>query len=155
MADVVDTATRSRMMSGIRRRNTRIEVSVRKALHARGFRYRVDDRRLPGRPDIVLPRWNAVVLIHGCFWHSHDCGLCRIPSTRPDFWREKLAGNAARDERSRQTLLDRGWRVAVVWECETKDERTLAKKLQNLMKRTRVEDLRQPKLRLRERIRGS
>jgi DNA mismatch endonuclease (patch repair protein) len=105
------------MMSGIRRRNTKIELAVRSALHARGFRYRIDDRRLPGRPDIVLPRWNAVILIHGCFWHAHDCGLCRIPSTRPDFWREKLAGNAARDEVSKQAILEKGWRVAVVWEC--------------------------------------
>src|SRR4051794_30484536 len=117
MADVVDTATRSRMMSGIRGRNTRIELAVRKALHARGFRYRIDDRRLPGRPDIVLPRWNAVILIHGCFWHAHDCGLCRIPATRPEFWREKLAGNAARDERTIQALVEMGRRVAVVWEC--------------------------------------
>lgn len=117
MADVVDTATRSRMMSGIRGRNTKIELAVRKSLHARGFRYRVDDRRLPGRPDIVLPRWNAVILIHGCFWHAHDCGLCRIPATRPEFWRDKLAGNAERDERSKRALLEKGWRVAVVWEC--------------------------------------
>lgn len=117
MADVVDRATRSRMMAGIRGHDTRIELSVRKALHARGYRYRVNERNLPGRPDIVLPRWNAVILVHGCFWHSHDCGLCRIPSTRPEFWRDKLAGNAERDERNTQALLKKGWRVATVWEC--------------------------------------
>src|SRR6476469_9536278 len=110
MADVVDAATRSRMMSGIRGRDTKIELAVRRALHARGFRYRLDVRSLPGRPDVVLPKWKAAVLVHGCFWHAHDCGLCRIPSTRPDFWREKLAGNAARDARSRQALLGKGWR---------------------------------------------
>jgi DNA mismatch endonuclease (patch repair protein) len=117
MADVVDRATRSRMMAGIRGRDTAIERAIRKALHARGFRFRVDDRRLPGRPDIVLPRWKAVILVHGCFWHAHDCGLCRIPSTRPEFWRDKLAGNADRDERNRRQLLEGGWRVATVWEC--------------------------------------
>jgi DNA mismatch endonuclease (patch repair protein) len=117
MADVVDRATRSRMMAGIRGRDTGIELAIRKALHARGFRFRVNDRRLRGRPDIVLPRWDAVILVHGCFWHSHDCGLCRLPSTRPEFWRDKLAGNAERDERNRQALLKSGWRVATVWEC--------------------------------------
>ena len=105
------------MMAGIRRRNTRIEVAIRRAMHARGFRFRVDDRRLPGRPDMVLPKWNAVVLIHGGFWHAHDCGLCRLPSTRPDFWRAKLARNAERDLRDHQSLESLGWRIATVWEC--------------------------------------
>ena len=117
MADIVDAATRSRMMSGIRRRDTKLEVAVRKALHARGFRYRVDVRKLPGCPDIVLPRWRAVIFVHGCFWHAHDCGLCRIPSTRPEFWREKLSANAERDRRNETRLLDAGWRVATIWEC--------------------------------------
>ena len=105
------------MMAGIRGRNTRIELVVRKALHARGFRFRIDDRKLPGRPDIVLPKWNTVVLVHGCFWHSHDCGRCRIPATRSDFWRDKFAANVRRDERNTQALLENGWRVATVWEC--------------------------------------
>jgi DNA mismatch endonuclease (patch repair protein) len=117
MADIVDAATRSRMMAGIRRRDTRIELAVRRALHARGFRYRLDVRTLPGRPDIVLPRWNAVVLVHGCFWHAHDCGLCRIPATRPEFWREKLDRNAGRDQQNLLDLHGGGWRVATVWEC--------------------------------------
>lgn len=117
MADIVDAATRSRMMSGIRRRDTKLEVAVRKALHARGFRYRVDVRKLPGCPDIVLPRWRAAIFVHGCFWHAHDCGLCRIPSTRPEFWREKLSANAERDRRNETRLLDAGWRVATIWEC--------------------------------------
>lgn len=127
MADVVDAATRSRMMAGIRGRDTKIEVQVRKALHARGLRYRTDVRKLPGRPDIVLPRWRAAILVHGCFWHAHDCGLCRIPATRPDFWREKLEGNAARDRRNHDALVAAGWRVATVWECALrgKGERAL------------------------------
>jgi DNA mismatch endonuclease (patch repair protein) len=105
------------MMAGIRRRDTRIERAVRSALHARGFRFRLDVRTLPGRPDIVLPRWNAVILVHGCFWHAHDCGLCRIPATRPQFWREKLEHNAARDGQNFARLREIGWRVATVWEC--------------------------------------
>jgi DNA mismatch endonuclease (patch repair protein) len=117
MADIVDPATRSRMMSGIRGRNTRIEIAVRKGLFALGYRYRMDVRSLPGRPDIVLPRRNVVVLVHGCFWHAHDCGLYRIPATRPDFWREKLEGNARRDRLNEAALENAGWRIAIVWEC--------------------------------------
>lgn len=117
MADIVDAATRSRMMSGIRRRDTKLEVALRKALHAHGFRYKVDVRNLPGRPDIVLPKWRAAIFVHGCFWHAHDCGLCRIPTTRPEFWREKLRANAERDRRNQAKLLDAGWRVATIWEC--------------------------------------
>jgi DNA mismatch endonuclease (patch repair protein) len=117
MADIVDAATRSRMMSGIRRRDTKLEIALRKALHARGFRYNVDVRKLPGRPDIVLPKWRAAIFVHGCFWHAHDCGLCRIPTTRPEFWREKLRANAERDRRNQAKLLDAGWRVATIWEC--------------------------------------
>jgi len=117
VADIVDPATRSRMMAGIRGRDTKIEIGVRKALHARGLRYRTDVRSLPGRPDIVLPRWRVAIFVHGCFWHRHDCGLGRLPATRADFWREKLDGNAARDARNHAALLASGWRVATLWEC--------------------------------------
>lgn len=117
MPDIVDPATRSRMMSGIRGRDTKIELAIRKGLFALGYRYRTDVRTLPGRPDIVLPRWKAVILVHGCFWHAHDCGLCRIPATRTDFWRQKLEGNTQRDARNEKALNDAGWRIAVVWEC--------------------------------------
>lgn len=122
MADVVDAATRSRMMSGIRGRDTKIEVAIRKALHARGLRYRTDVRGLPGRPDVVLSRWRAVILVHGCFWHAHDCGLYRVPATRSEFWREKLEGNAARDRRNEASLRGAGWRVAIVWECSLRGQ---------------------------------
>lgn len=105
------------MMSGIRGRDTKIEIAIRKGLFALGYRYRTDVRSLPGRPDIVLPRWKAAILVHGCFWHAHDCGLYRIPATRPQFWQDKLEGNAARDARNEKALRDAGWRVAVVWEC--------------------------------------
>jgi DNA mismatch endonuclease (patch repair protein) len=120
MADIVDAATRSRMMSGIRGRNTKIEVDLRRALFARGFRYRIEVRSLPGRPDIVLPRYRAVIFVHGCFWHAHDCSLFRLPASRPDFWKAKLEGNAARDGRAVEALAHLGWRVATVWECATR-----------------------------------
>jgi DNA mismatch endonuclease (patch repair protein) len=111
MVDIVDAATRSRMMSGIRGRNTKPELLIRSLLHRRGFRFR------PGRPDIVLPRYRAVIFVHGCFWHGHDCPLFKWPQTRPDFWREKIGRNRANDEKSRAALLAAGWRVGVVWEC--------------------------------------
>lgn len=124
MADVVDPATRSRMMAGIRGKNTKPELMIRKALHARGFRYRLHCK-LPGKPDLCLPKYKAVILVHGCFWHGHDCHLFRWPSTRPEFWREKIARNRAVDARAEEALLAKGWRVATVWECALKGRERL------------------------------
>ena len=117
MVDVVDSATRSRMMSGIRGRNTKPEILIRSLLHRHGFRFRLYVRELPGKPDIVLPRYHAVVFVHGCFWHGHDCPLFKWPGTRPDFWREKIGRNQTNDNRAREALLASGWRVGIVWEC--------------------------------------
>jgi DNA mismatch endonuclease, patch repair protein len=118
--DVVDAATRSRMMAGIRSKDTVPELVVRRGLHALGFRYRLHDRSLPGTPDLVLPRWKAAIQIHGCFWHRHDCTLFRWPATRPEFWRSKIARNVGRD-REVDAALDRaGWRVLTIWECAMK-----------------------------------
>ncbi|CAD7338265.1 DNA mismatch endonuclease Vsr [Sphingomonadales bacterium 56] len=118
MVDIVDAATRSRMMAGIRGKNTGPEVSLRRAMHARGFRYRLHVRSLPGRPDLVFPRYKAVVLVHGCFWHRHEgCRYATSPATRPEFWTEKFATNMARDRSNEGRLLAAGWRIAVVWEC--------------------------------------
>ncbi|GJH03807.1 very short patch repair endonuclease [Paraburkholderia terrae] len=117
MVDIVDAATRSRMMSGIRGRNTKPEILIRSLLHRRGFRFRLDARDLAGRPDIVLPRYRAVIFVHGCFWHGHDCHLFKWPQTRPDFWRDKIGRNRANDAKAQAALLDAGWRVATVWEC--------------------------------------
>lgn len=116
--DIVDRATRSRMMSGIRGKDTKPEWLVRRALHARGFRYRLHERRLAGRPDLVLPRHRAAVFVNGCFWHGHEgCSYFRLPGTRTDFWEDKISRNRSNDVRNRATLLDTGWRVAAVWEC--------------------------------------
>ena len=117
MTDVVDAATRSRMMSGIRGKDTSPELLIRKALHARGFRFRVHAKNLPGKPDLLLPKYKAVVFIHGCFWHGHGCRYFKIPQTRPEFWLEKIEKNRNRDALQESTLKVMGWRVLIVWEC--------------------------------------
>jgi DNA mismatch endonuclease (patch repair protein) len=105
------------MMSGIQGKNTKPEISIRQALHARGYRYRLHVKKLPGKPDLVLPKYNAVVFVHGCFWHGHSCRYFKIPKTRTDFWVEKIGKNQARDKFQEAALLRLGWRVLVVWEC--------------------------------------
>jgi len=104
-------------MAGIRGKDTKPELVLRKALHARGYRYRLGGAKLPGRPDLVFPKHRAVVLVHGCFWHGHGCRYFKWPRTRTEWWRAKIEGNRERDKRNRQALLDAGWRVATVWEC--------------------------------------
>lgn len=116
--DVVDAATRSRMMAGIKGANTRPELVLRKALHARGVRFRLHAPSLPGRPDIVFPRFRAVCFVHGCFWHRHEgCRFTTSPRTREEFWQSKFVVNVDRDRRKQDELTNAGWRVAVVWEC--------------------------------------
>ena len=117
MTDIVDAATRSRMMSGIRGKNTKPELLVRRSLHRRGFRFRLHVHDLPGKPDIVLRRFRAVIFVHGCFWHGHDCRIFKWPKTRPDFWREKIVRNRANDAKVMLALQATGWRIAIVWEC--------------------------------------
>ena len=118
MTDIVDQQTRSRMMSGIRGKNTKPELALRRALHARGFRFRLHSGKVHGRPDLVLPKHRAVVFVHGCFWHRHEgCRYTTTPATRPEFWQTKFDANVARDSAVRAKLLEDGWRVATVWEC--------------------------------------
>ena len=107
-------------MSGIRGKDTRPELIVRRGLHAMGFRYRLHDRKLPGRPDLVFPGLKAVILVHGCFWHGHGCHLFKWPASRIEFWREKISGNRERDAGNLVRLRDAGWRVLVIWECALK-----------------------------------
>lgn len=114
-------------MSGIRRKDTKPEMTVRKALFAAGFRFRLHRRDLPGAPDVVLPSRRIAIFVHGCFWHRHEgCRLAAVPSTRPEFWTTKLEGNALRDRRNIERLRGLGWRVLVVWECAIRDRGTLA-----------------------------
>jgi DNA mismatch endonuclease (patch repair protein) len=117
MTDVHDRATRSRNMAAVRGKNTKPELLIRKGLFREGFRFRLHDRWLPGRPDIVLPKHKAVIQIHGCFWHGHDCELFRWPASRESFWRAKIGQNQVRDEVSGTELGDMGWRVLTIWEC--------------------------------------
>lgn len=126
MTDVVDKKTRSRMMSGIRGKDTKPELIVRRYLHRHGFRYRLHDRKLPGHPDIVLPKYQTVVFVHGCFWHRHDCTRFVWPKTRRKFWAEKISGNVQRDQVNAQLLRDMGWQVLVVWECDLSEKRLAA-----------------------------
>jgi len=107
-------------MKRVRRSDTKPEVTLRKALHRLGFRYVIGDKRLPGTPDLVFPKYKAAVFVHGCFWHGHECRQGRAPSSNVDYWVPKIAANRARDARKEQALREQGWRVFTVWECELK-----------------------------------
>ena len=117
MTDVHSPAVRSKNMQAIRSKNTRPEITVRSLLHAAGFRYRLHVSDLPGKPDLVFPKYRAVIMVNGCFWHGHDCKFCKLPSTRIDFWKQKIEKNRANDERSSLALRSAEWRIAIVWEC--------------------------------------
>ena len=133
MADIVSKATRSRMMAGIRGKNTKPEVTVRSYLHGLGLRFRLHVLDLPGKPDIVLPRWRTVVQVHGCFWHQHpSCRFAYMPASNRNFWRTKLRSNFERDQRNNELLRQLGWRVFVMWECEVGDVAILHKLARNI-----------------------
>ena len=123
MVDTVDKETRSRMMAAIRGKDTKPEMVLRKALHTRGFRYRLHGKDIFGKPDLVLRKFNTVVFVHGCFWHQHSgCRYSSIPSSNRDFWLNKLNSNVARDQAVVNKLLESGWRIATVWECSLKTQ---------------------------------
>ena len=136
MADVHDTATRSYNMSRIRGRNTKPEMLVRKYLHGLGYRYKLHDKTLPGKPDMVLPKYKTVILIHGCFWHGHEhCKYYVVPKTKTDWWLHKIGGNKANDTKTITALQQIGWKVLEVWECELKPtqlEATLTALVKNI-----------------------
>lgn len=120
--DVVSREKRSRMMAGIRGKDTKPEILVRKVLFSYGYRFRLHRKDLPGAPDIVLPGRRIAIFVHGCFWHQHAfCRLAKLPATNSEFWRLKLEGNVRRDAGAVAELLRAGWRVVVVWECATRD----------------------------------
>ena len=136
MADVHSSETRSYNMSRIRNKDTKPEEFVRKYLFSKGFRYRKNDARLPGKPDIVLPKYKAVVFVNGCFWHGHTgCRYFVWPKNNSEFWREKIIGNIARDQKNYELLRELGWHVFVIWECELKRsvmEKTLDALINNI-----------------------
>ena len=126
MPDIVDQATRSRMMAAVATKNTRPERALRRTLHARGLRYRLHDATLPGSPDLVFPRFRAVCFVHGCYWHRHaGCKHATTPASRQQFWQAKFRANVERDSRNQDDLLTAGWRIAVVWECALRKRRGL------------------------------
>ncbi len=126
MGDVVSKEVRSRMMSGIKGKNTQPELIIRRGLHARGFRFRLHAGDVPGKPDLVLPRFRATIFVNGCFWHGHDCHLFKVPSTRKEFWTQKIERNVQRDAVVRRQLRDADWRFLIVWECALKGRTRLS-----------------------------
>ena len=112
-------------MSGIKNKNTKPELMIRGGLHVRGFRFRIHSPNSPGKPDLALARYRAAIFVHGCFWHGHNCHLFKMPSTRPEFWRAKIARNVERDKRVSSLLLQSGWRHLVIWECALKGKSKL------------------------------
>ena len=125
MTDVHSKRVRSKNMAAIRSKNTKPELVIRKALFAKGFRYKLHDKKLPGKPDLVFPKYHAVIFIHGCFWHRHNCHLFKWPSTRPDFWKKKINRNVEVDKRNYKQLGKDGWYILTVWECALKGKNKL------------------------------
>lgn len=123
MADRISPEIRSRNMAAIRARDTGPEITVRRYLHAHGFRFRLCRKDLPGKPDIILPKYRTAIFVHGCFWHLHGCRNTVIPKTRTEWWLDKLEGNRARDQKNRQRLEQLDWHVITIWECEINPER--------------------------------
>ena len=135
MTDIVDSEKRSEIMSRIRGRDTKPEMIVRRIAHGLGFRFRLHRRDLPGSPDLVFPRHRAVIMVHGCFWHRHPgCKYASTPKTRVGFWERKFAGNVVRDRRNEAELYELGWRVMVIWECETKDNEAVASCIESFLR---------------------
>jgi DNA mismatch endonuclease (patch repair protein) len=133
MADRIDAERRSANMRRIGQKDTAPEIAVRRAAHSLGLRFRLHRRDLPGRPDLVLPRYKMAVFVHGCFWHRHpECSNCTMPKTRVEFWRDKFAANVERDQRVSENLRKLGWRVEVIWECETLDSQHLIDRLSSM-----------------------
>ena len=133
MTDKINPEIRSWNMSRIKGRNTAPELAVRKILHAAGFRYRLHRKDLPGRPDIVLPKYMIVIFVHGCFWHCHGCKDSGTPKTNTGFWATKLADNARRDTKNQTFLTEQGWNVQVIWECELRKQDILISRLVSMI----------------------
>lgn len=133
------TAQRSALMSRIRSKDTKPEVTVRRLLHARGLRFRLHRHDLPGKPDIVLPRYQLAIFVHGCFWHQHEgCRLASTPKSRTEYWGPKLAGNIRRDKEARAALLALGWRVEIIWECDVRRAQSIERRIDEILTRLNI-----------------
>lgn len=133
MVDILTTAQRSKRMSIVPHKDTKVEKTIRSILHRNGFRFRKNVKKLPGTPDIVLPKYKAIIFVHGCFWHGHvDCKKSRLPVTNLEFWKNKRQKNIARDARKMALLIDSGWRISIVWQCALKNSETLSRNIDAL-----------------------
>jgi DNA mismatch endonuclease, patch repair protein len=140
MTDHVSSSKRSEIMSAVRSKETKPELAVRRLLHALGYRFRLHDARLPGKPDIVLKSRKKVVFVHGCFWHRHPkCKYAGIPKTRTEYWKEKFKRNVRRDRLAESELLDMGWKSLTVWQCELKNPESLSRKMVEFLEEIDVE----------------
>lgn len=135
LVDIVGQAVRSRMMAGIQSKNTKPELIVRSTLHARGFRFVLHAKNLPGKPDLVFPKHRAVLFVHGCFWHAHECAHFKWPASNAAKWRKKLEINQKRDDAQRVHLFQMGWRVCTLWECALKSDEDTRDKTFHLLER--------------------
>lgn len=145
MTDTLSPTARSERMSRVRAKDTKPEMAVRRLVHAMGYRYRLHDRRLPGKPDLVFRSRRKVIFVHGCFWHRHPdpaCRLARMPKSRQEFWGPKLEGNRERDERTRDALAEQGWQQIVVWECECGHLEQVENKVRAFLEGQGVDDAR-------------
>lgn len=134
MSDIFSKAKRSSIMSQVHSKETKPEIIVRKFLFKHGYRYRKNDKRYPGKPDIVLPKYKTVIFVNGCFWHGHDCPAGKLPKTRHEFWKNKITKNKIRDFRNIEKLETDGWKVIVIWQCELKNKKLIDHTLEKLIK---------------------
>jgi len=132
LGDIYSKRKRSEIMSKISGTETKPEILVRKYLFSKGFRFRKNDKRLPGRPDIVLPKYKTVIFIHGCFWHGHHCKAGKLPETNKDFWENKINSNTERDKKNQHKLEKLGWKIIIIWQCKLKNKKMMIKKLKEI-----------------------
>lgn len=139
MGDIYSKRKRSEIMSKISGTETKPEILIRKYLFGKGFRFRKNDKRLPGRPDIVLPKYKTVIFIHGCFWHGHHCKAGKLPETNKEFWRNKINSNIERDKKNQHKLEKLGWKIIIIWQCKLKNKKMMIKKLKEIEQKIQYE----------------
>ena len=140
MSDIFSFQKRSDIMSKIGGKNTKPEILVRKFLFSKGFRYRINVKTLPGKPDIVLPKYKTVIFINGCFWHGHNCKKGKLPSSNIDFWSEKISNNKSRDDKNSDLLIKLGWKVIIIWQCEISNVNNREIRLEFLLEELRFHE---------------
>lgn len=138
MGDIYSKWKRSEIMSQISGTETKPEILVRKYLFSKGFRFRKNDKRLPGRPDIVLPKYKTIIFIHGCFWHGHHCKAAKLPETNKEFWENKINSNIERDKNNQLLLEKLNWKIIIVWQCELKNKKSIARKLKEIEQKIQI-----------------